>query len=347
MTDRGCRFLKKVLVGLLLMAAPCAAMSQTDDAPLYIIERDTLQTRNFVAIVNHETMAVNLGEANLELDLTSPIPAGKNHSGPFYPAFLEDSLLPDPLFAPLEVAPTKVSYLDRPQQIDTDKTLSFIWPQVALPPGEAVIAQYDNFLGEKNFYHRPTGLDIFGLEIATDYRAVKQDKDRWQLTLAYTLSNDTDADLSNLVLDIFVPLIQHTGNEEDKQENVLMTPEEICSSPDLEVARMTRVDGFSTAATGLAALLRLKNLEAGQQHSCFIRVVGLLESQTGTLWPILSLRGRSLQQAIWPPTQIEPKPATKESRFSYLSYNLVLQDSRVFTLSPEGFQVNTTPPEYP
>jgi hypothetical protein len=347
MSGSVCRWLLKTLLVLLLVAVPCAARAQSDGVPLYVIERDTLQTRNFVSIVNHETMAVNLGEIDLRLELTSPVPAGKNRTGPFYPAFLEDSLLPDPLFAPLEVAPTKVAHLDRPRQRDGEGGPAFVWPSVALPAGQAVIAQYDNYLGGKDFYHRPEGLDIFGLRIQSRYRAVQEEGGRWRLSLAYTLINDTGGDVSDVTLEIFVPLVRHVENEEDAEDRVLLTADEICSSPDLEVARMTRVDGFASPASGLSALLRIESLPAGGQRSCFVRVVGRPDERAGTLWPILSLRGRSLQPAVWPPTRIAAVPAVREGRFSYLSYNLVMQDSRAFSLSANACRAVAAPSSAP
>ncbi len=94
----------------------------------------------------------------------------------------------------------------------------------------------------------------------------------------------------------------------------------------------------------MSALLRIETLSAGERRSFFIKVSGRRQEQTGTLWPILSLRGPSLQLAVWPPTRIEAVPSVKEGRFSYLAYNLVLQDSRVLEPSPAGFRVKTAPP---
>jgi hypothetical protein len=344
MTGKGFRLATAILLGLLLISTTGCSAAQAEETPLYVIERDTLQTRNFVPIINHETMVVNLGEAGLSLQLASPVPAGKNRTGPFYPAFLEDSLLPDPLFSPLEVAPEKVSYLDRPQLVEKEGAHAFVWKQVDLPAREATIAQYDNYLGEPDFYRRPAGLDIYGLKINSRYQAIELQNGRWELAFTYTLANSTASDISDLSLEIFLPLTRHSEDDEDETGSVLLSPDQICSSPNLEVARMTRADGFGRPAAGLSALLRIEALSAGEQRSFFIKVSGRREERTGTLWPILSLRGRSLQAPVWPPTRIEAVPSAKEGRFSYLSYNLVLQDSRVLELSPAGFRVETAPP---
>jgi hypothetical protein len=343
MTGKGFRLATGVLLGLLLISTTVSDADQGDEVPLYVIERDTLQTRNFVPIINHETMVVNLGEAGLSLHLASPIPAGKNRTGPFYPAFLEDSLLPDPLFSPLEVAPDKVSYLDRPQLVEKESAPAFVWEKVELPAREAVIAQYDNYLGEPDLYRRPAGLDIYGLKINSRYQATELENGQWELALTYTLVNETASDISDFSLEIFFPLTRHSEDDEDETGRVFLAPDQICSSPNLEVARITRADGFGRPAAGLSALLRIEALGAGQQRSFFIKVSGRREERSGTLWPTLSLRGRSLQPAIWPPTSIEAVPAVKEARFSYLAYNLVLQDSRILELSAAGFRVETAP----
>lgn len=344
MKGKGFRLATGVLLGLLLLSSTGSGAAQDQGAPLYVIERDTLQTRNFVPIINHETLVVNLGEAGLSLQLTSPVPAGKNRTGPFYPAFLEDSLLPDPLFSPLEVAPDKVSYLERPQQVEKEGAHAFVWKPVELRAREAVIVQYDNYLGEPDFYRRPAGLDIYGLKINSRYQATETENGKWQLAFTYTLANETSSEISDLSLEIFLPLTRHSEDDEDDAGRVLLAPDQICSSPDLEVARTTRADGFGRPAAGLSALLRIETLKAGEQRSFFIKVSGQRDEPTGTLWPILSLRGRSLQPAVWPPTRIDAVPAVKEGRFSYLAYNLVLQDSRVLELSPAGFRVETAPP---
>jgi hypothetical protein len=347
MTGRGLRLATGALLALLLISTTGCGAAQAGDARLYVIERDTLQTRNFVPIINHETMVVNLGEAGLSLQLASPVPAGKNRTGPFYPAFLEDSLLPDPLFSPLEIAPEKVSYLDRPQLVEKTGAHTFVWEQVGLSAREAIIAQYDNYLGEPAFFRRPEGLDIYGLKINSRYQAKKLENGKWELAFTYTLVNETASDISDLSLEIFLPLTRLSEYGEDETGRVLLAPDQICSSPNLEVARMTRADGFGRPAAGLSALLRIDALNAGDQRSFFIKVSGRREERTGTLWPILSLRGRSLQPAVWPPTRIEAVPSAKEGRFSYLAYNLVLQDSRMLELSPAGFRIETAPPSRP
>jgi hypothetical protein len=344
MTGKGLRLATGALLGLLLIPTTGSGAEQGNGAPLYVIERDTLQTRNFVPIINHETMVVNLGEADLSLQLASPVPAGKNRTGPFYPAFLEDSLLPDPLFSPVEVAAEKVSYLDRPQLVEKTGAPTFVWEQVELSAREAIIAQYDNYLGEPDFFRCPEGLNIYGLKINSRYQAIKLENGKWELAFTYMLVNETASDISDLSLEIFLPLTRHSEDGEDETGRVFLEPNQICSSPNLEVARMTRADGFGRPAAGLSALLRIEAMSAGEQRSFFIKVTGRREEQTGTLWPILSLRGRSLQPAVWPPTRIEAVPSVKERRFSYLSYNLVLQDSRVLELSPAGFRIETAPP---
>jgi hypothetical protein len=118
------------ILALVMVLMPCMG-SGGETERLYVIERDTLQTRNFTPIINHETMLFNLGDRPLSLELNSSIPAGKFVKGKYYPAFLEESLLPDPLFSPIEVAPKKTSYLAKPEIKTAGDKTTFVWKKVA------------------------------------------------------------------------------------------------------------------------------------------------------------------------------------------------------------------------
>jgi len=318
------------ILALVMVLMPCMG-SGGETERLYVIERDTLQTRNFTPIINHETMLFNLGDRPLSLELNSPIPAGKFVKGKYYPAFLEESLLPDPLFSPIEVTTKKTSYLAKPEIKTAGDKTSFVWKKVAIPPGEAMIAQYDNYLGEPSLYWSKDGLEVFGLTIRTNYSAQRKAGDG-VLSFDYELANATGSELSDLMLDVFIPL--RLINE--TKETTLLELKEIAFSPNAEIAQVTKADGFGRATSGVSIILWSRSLAQNGKLHFFLRLMGGRTTETGEIWPIITIRGRSLQQPLWPPTRIKMEEKVNEGRFSYVSYNLVIQDSRVLRISPQA-----------
>lgn len=321
------------ILALVMVLMPCRG-SGGETERLYVIERDTLQTRNFTPIINHETMLFNLGDRPLSLELNSSIPAGKFVKGKHYPAFLEESLLPDPLFSPIEVAPKKTSYLAKPEIRTAGDKTTFVWKKVAIPPGEAMIAQYDNYLGEPSLYWSKDGLDVFGLTIRTSYSTQSKAGDG-MVSFDYELANATGSELSDLMLDVFIPL-RLIG---ETKETTLLELKEISFSPNAEIAQVTKADGFGRATSGVSIILWSRSLAQNDKLHFFLRLIGGRTTETGEIWPIIAIRGRSLQQPLWPPTRIKMEEKVNEGRFSYVAYNLVIQDSRVLRISPQAITV--------
>ena len=348
MIQGGCILRKTFSIFLIMLFSvlfiwPCPMWGSQDaeSPPLYILERDTLQTRNFIPIINHHTMAVNLGKRPLTLELSSDIPVGKFRQGKFYPAFLENSLLPDPLFTPIDITPTNVMYVDRPETIVENESTSFVWKGATLPPGEAVIAQYDNYFGEPNMYWRPYGMEVFGLHLRARYAAGHPDEDKLDLSFEYELVNSTGNTLSDLLLQVFIPIRQMTGEAEVH----FLELQRITISPNVDVSRHTRVDGFEKPAYGIAATVNIGELENNETTHFFLSLSGKNTHAEGVIWPTLILRGRSIQKPVWPSTRIETNQPVHEERFNYLSYNLVVQDSQVILFSNQQIEVKSKVPE--
>jgi hypothetical protein len=314
----------------LFLASACFAR----DNDLYMIERDTLQTRNFTPIINHETMLVNRGETPLNMDLVSPVPSGKLVHSKYYPAFLEDSLLSDPLCSTIEIAPNKTSYLIKPEILEDSGGASFVWKGLTIPVGEAVIAQYDNYLGEPDMYWTKEGLDAFGLRLNTTYTTSTQGE-LIEFSFVYELVNNTGSDISELSIDSFIPLQRIIESGKKPFFNL----KEIGFSPNTEVSQVTKVDGFGKAASGVAVIYWARNLEAGGKARFLLKLTGTDPAKEGSIWPIIGLQGRCIQKPVWPPTRITTTDKMSEERFSYVAYNLVIQDSRVIAFTPEGLQV--------
>lgn len=309
-----------------------ANSADKEPLPVYVIERDTLQTRNFTPIINHQTMVVNLGERPLSLSLSSRFPKHMDKKGDGYPAFLDDSLISDPLFTPLEITPKKVSYLVQPEITVGAADVSYLWNKVVLPPGESVVAQYDNYYGEQDYYWKDYGFDFHGLRVKTDYSAQPQKNGQVELTLSFEITNTTNDAVQDLGLGVFVPVQQLL---KDRSVTFLKL-EKICTSANIEASKLTKADGFGEAAEGVAASISIKELQPGKQEKFFLCISGSHPVEAVTSWPIVTVTGRSIRTAIWPATTVSTETPINEARFSYLSYNLVIKDHQRFRLSGDG-----------
>lgn len=314
------------------MAGRTATAAGKQPVPLYVIERDTLQTRNYVPIVNHQTMVVNLGDRPVKLELISKIPPGMNKKGDGYPAFLEESLLADPLFSPLEVAPKKTSYLAKPELAGE---ATYVWRNVSLPQGESVVAQYDNFFGEAGLYWRDDGFNFQGLQVKTAYHVVKRTQGGSELSLGFEVTNRTGEPVQDLGIGVFVPVRRLLRDS----ESTMLELDRICTSPNVEASRLTKSDGFGEAAEGVGAGLNVKELAPGKTEKFFLCLSGKAVTQAAASWPILTVTGRSIRPAVWPATIIRPDTPVSEGRFSYLAYNLVVKDRQIFRFSAGGVRV--------
>ena len=302
--------------------------------PLYIIERDTLQTRNFMPIVNHTVLLMNLGERPLALDLSSAVPAGKWVKGPFWPAFLEQSQLPDPVFSPLDLSPKKTTYLPRPLEVEQGSSGSFLWKDVQIAAGEAAIGQYDNWYGEPGSFWTAAGMSLPGLAVRTTVSAASK-AGTTTFAFFYEVENRAEAACEDFTIEVFVPLkvlAEPVGIE-------FLEATELATSPNLTTSLTTRADGFGRAASGVAAVLWSGSLEKAGKMKFHVKVSGHRTAATGTLWPLVSIRGRSLAAGIWPAAEVKLAEAANIGRFAYLAYNLVLPDSRAIRLGKQSLKV--------
>lgn len=326
------RRITMILASFLVM--PVAAWTGGEEAPLYVIERDTLQTRNFTPIINHAIYLVNRSERTINLDLSSPIPAGRYRPAQFSPVFHEESSLSEPLVAPIRLAPPKTTGLAKPDIETAGDKATLTWKGVSIMPGEAMLAQYDNYYGEPSVFWAEDGLNLAGLKVHTDYAATST-PDGITLSFSYDIENATAAAVEDLTFEAFIPLASVD------EHPPLLTLTEIAVSPNITPTPVTRTDDLDRTLTGVAATLRLQHLPVDGTVHFFLRLTGLRTDATGEIWPVITIRGRHIRDPLWPPAVIDlTKPAEIE-RFSYVSYNLVMRDSRMLKAGVE--EVRVTP----
>jgi len=332
-------FIAVILAGLLSVSVYSfagAAREEKGEGEIAVIERDTIQTRNFVPVINHEAMVVNLTAHSLKSGIYSPLPGGKYRKDDPFAAFGRDSKLGAPTFSPFEVPIDDYIILEKPLLEEKDKTFSYYWRDVVLPPRQAVVAQYDNSYGPLKDFFRDYGMEIAGLLIHSQYEVEKR-KGIYRLLLVITLRNQGEYHIREMLFRIFVPEALSLENRDTPLE--LVKPVEIFGSENLHVTTSSIVDGFGNTARGIDASLELDILEAGASVQLGLQIDCNKKAERGEIYPIMYIIGRRKLTRLWPPTTISGAYAAGERKFHYLLYNLVIGDRRIFRLDKSGITV--------
>jgi hypothetical protein len=331
-------FITIILSGLLLVSAYSFAGTAREkgEGEIAVIERDTIQTRNFVPVINHEAMIVNLTAHSLKIDIDSPLPGGKYRKDDPFAAFGRNSKLGAPTFSPFKVPIDDYIILEKPLLEEKDKMFSYYWRNVVLPPGQAVVAQYDNSYAPLKDFYRDFGMEIAGLLIGSQY-SVEKRKDIYRLSLVLTLQNQGEQHIKEMLFRIFVPEALSLENRDEPLQLVKL--KEIFASENLNVTTSSIVDGFGNTARGIDASLELDTLEAGASVQLALQIDCHKEAERGEIYPIMYIIGRRKLTRLWPPTIISGAYAKSERKFHYLLYNLVIGDRRIFRLDKSGITV--------
>lgn len=318
-----------------LVAAGAAGVS------LVLVERDTLQTRNYQPIVNHQAMVVNQSGQPLEVAIVSPIPDGRDVEGPFWPAFGLQSALGVPMQCPWPLDVANYRLLEETpshRKAEGGRPAAFVWDGVTVAPREAVIAQYDNYYGPKDVFYTPSGIGIADLDIGVGYSLTDLGAGRFNAALRYRLTNRTGHEIRELSLSVFVPdtMIEASGPVQIVEVTGATVP------PSVRQGKMTGADGVGRVASGCDFFLGPRTLGAGETVEVVVRlnwrVVG-----AGEIHPTVAVQGRGEGARLWPETQLQPgasggqgqAQALRPSRaFYYRMWNIVLPDRSYVTVGP-------------
>lgn len=330
-----------ITLGLMMQFAPVMSWGQETEKlageTLAVIERDTIQTRNFVPVINHEAMIVNLTDKPIIADILSPLPAEKYSKDSPLAAFGHNSLLGAPMFSPFPVPSSGHIILEKPEIKRVGQNIAYSWEKTELPPAKAVIAQYDNFYGPKTDFYRDFGLEIARLQVVGDY-SVKKTKDTYRLLLNITLKNVGDQPIEEFFFRIFLPTDASLKGGGDMQ--TLVSMKEVWASEHVNISQSTIVDGFNRTASGIDASSQIGVIPAKSEVQCVIQVDCQKKAGTGEIYPLLYLLGRQKMIRLWPETEIKTgKELGPKKEFHYLFYNLVIPDRFIFKLTREGIGV--------
>ncbi len=307
-----------------------------DDAVWALVERDAIQTRNLIPVVNHAAMLVNMGKKEIIVSIHSPFPPGKyRHDSPFT-AFGNDSLLGAPMFAPFTMPVKQTQVLEKPEAIVDDSGARFIWKEVKLLPEHAVMAQYDYYYGPPAVFFEDNGMDIAGVRLTQRY-SVEETDGIYRFKFHIDMKNAGTEDLEEMFFRLFVPhAVLPDGGDTWK---VLAEPVEIWSSDNLSVSESSIIDGFARAARGIDASVPIGIIKAGDEIRLVLQMDIKKKADTGIIYPIMNILGRRKSARLWPPTQItglKPGPA---KQFHYLFYNLVIADRFAWQLERSGVRI--------
>ncbi len=316
-------------------------LTQTDEAQstqpsILVIERDVPQTRNFVPVINHEAMIVNLSEEDLTIDIKSPVPKELYVIGEFYPAFMEMSLLSEPRYYPYEVEISDYTLLDRAAIEENDEEVIFHWRGVRIAPGKAVIAQYDNYFGDVTQFYREDGLALFDLFIHTSYSASFQSGEAL-FALSYDMENRGKEDMEFVEFRLFFPDITFLGEENAPTKMVEVT--ELSVSPNVEPYRGFICDGFGNTAEGTIFPVSVGRLKPEEHYKFFVKVKGIKKMERGEIYPLVTVRYRMAGERIWPPTIVSSEKSLEMKNFYYHYPSLVFPDRKLFKLGPKSVEV--------
>jgi hypothetical protein len=235
----------------------------------------------------------------------------------------------DPLFSPEELSPKITGYLAIPEIAVKGDETSFVWKRVNLPAGEALIAQYDNYFDEPSAFWKNEDLEVVGLVVHTIY-SLEHQKTGHSYLFKYEIQNTNAVPVEEFLFETFVPVKIHN----EQLDSTLISLTELAASPDVTPSQVTKSDGYGRASTGVSAYIWAPKLAPGEKKAFFIRLSGFSpQGAADTIWPVLILRGRLGVSPIWPRTILGGVSADNIESFYYVSYNLVMRDSKMISIN--------------
>ncbi len=289
---------------------------------LVMIERDTIQTRNLVPVINHAALIVNPGSEPLRVSIESPLSMPQYSENSPLAAFGEDSLLGAPMFAPFAVPYEKCLVLEKPELRKVEQGFAYAWKDVPIAAKQAAMAQYDNYFGPIGRFFRPDGLEFSGLKLIEEY-TIQRKGAEYDLHFTIILKNTGGQDIDEAFFRLFLPTALVMEGEPPYQP--LIEVDEIWGGEKIGVDTSTMVDGTGRTAKGIDASIPIGRIPRGQEYR-FVLQLKMKIVTDNFLLPLLTILGRSPGNRCWPPTRL-PDPAVQpEKRFNYLFYNLVIGD---------------------
>jgi len=306
---------------------------------ILIVERDVPQTRvDFEPVINHQALIANLSDKTIEMDIESPIPKSLYIIKKFYPTFGQESVLAMPMYYPQKIKISNYKILERPSIEKRNEEIVFRWANVSIPPGQAVIASYENYFGNLSQFYTKEGLRVLELHVHTSYGVSLKDGGKKVIfNLNYNLENKGENDVEDLLMDVILPDVVYPEGE--KSEIKLFDTIETTASSQVKFHRGMLGDGFGKAATGTIFTANIPKIKPGELNKLWMNVEGKKGANRGECYPLFTFQFRMKGPPIWPRTILKSKKKLEIEKFYYRQANLVIPDSKLFRFGPQRIEV--------
>jgi hypothetical protein len=336
--SRPCRLNGHVVWIMAIFFAVSETFSAPADKRVAVIERDTIQTRNFVPVVNHHALVANLSEQSLVVSIESPLLVGLYRKDGYLSAFGYDSLLGTPLFAPFTLPIEKEIQLPKPTLQYVLGAPRYIWNEARMEAKQAVVAQYDNYFGPASQFRRSDGLTVIHWRIIQRYD-LKSAGETYDFRLNLELVNQGKEDIEEAFFRIFIPEAVALPGQNELTPIILT--EDAWASESMGLARSSMSDGQGNATQGIDASQLLGVLKPGQPVPLVIRMRFHQKKTQGQIFPVLTILGRQKETRIWPATEVRGAERDEQKSFHYLFYNLVIAEDWAIFLNNKKVEIKS------
>jgi len=314
------------LSGVVLAENPLPLLVIERDVPIYIGDR---------FIVNHTTYVVNLSESQLETNLSCFIPERLYRKEDTF--FGKEVQLDLSMYYPQQVEIKEYHELGEPKIEKIQDKIVFSWKGVTLPPHEAAIVQYENYLGPESMFYTPEGFNFSGLKVKTRYQCSLDNTDA-NFFLHYDLENGSGHKVEFLQFEVFFPDTIMMAGKEGKDVSLLEVTG-YCMSSNALIQKWVIEDGFGNQTQSHGVFSQKRFFNPGEKLSFFVSFSGKKKTERGEIYPLIILRCRIQGVKLFEPIMVESERDISVGRFYYTEYATSIPDKLLFKLEKDKIEV--------
>ncbi|MYN19731.1 hypothetical protein GTP81_23585 [Rugamonas sp. FT107W] len=309
---------------------------------LSVFERDLIQTRNFIPVINHSTVVANPGDADLALIIRSPIPAELDRAGPFWPRFGPDATTASTSGGvPAALANLARTVLGLPERMSGGQA-GYEWRSV-VDGKHALVADYTNYFGRPDaFVSGPGQLQLLDLHVRSRFTASRQ-QDEQVLTMEIELDNTGPRRLGGLQFRLCFP---ETVIDAAQQTRRLWSVRAHRVQGDAVYSSVGHVDGLGRrVVTGHAATLTADTLAPGERRSFTLTLSGAPPEREDVLFPsfLIGFFEAEGGPRLWPASTVLPYSAVSLDRHYFREAAVLLPAPHWFSIHDKAVEVVAAP----
>lgn len=303
--------------------------------PVLVIERDVPRHIDDRFIVNHSAYVVNLSESTLKINLKSFIPERLYRKEDAF--FGKDVQLDLPLYYPQEVEIKKYHELGEPEIEKVQDKIVFSWRDVTLPPHDAAIVRYENYLGPESIFYTSEGFNFSGLKVKADYKCSLENDDV-NFYLYYDLENTSQQRFEFLQFEVFFPDTIMMVGEEGKDVS-LFEVTGYCMSSNALIQKWIIEDGFGNQTQSHSVFSQKRVFNPGEKLNFFVSFSGKKKTERGEIYPLIILRCRMQGVKLLEPLRVESEENISVGHFYYTEYATSIPDKWLFKFDKNKIEV--------